>query len=93
MFDSWNYLPLDTNHGRDFSLASPGNVLSPVLVQMNSIKYPNLQCSHTCHAGTLEGHFSHCFRLALSCSVGFTPKIIQLQGENPEIRFSELIQN
>lgn len=55
-----NYRLPDTNQNKDAALASPGNVLSPVLVWMDCRKY------HTGHTGIPEDGFSSCNRLTLA---------------------------
>lgn len=61
--------------------------LSPVLLQVDSDKYPDLHCVYACHFGMPDDQVSGGCRLTLGPQVEFAPKILQLQGENSRTRF------
>lgn len=74
------------------SMCQDAGNLSPVLVQVDSGKYPDLHCSYTCHIGIPDDHGSGGCRLTFGLQVEFTQKILQLQREQSGARFSELIE-
>lgn len=67
--------------------------LTPVLLQVDSDKYLDLHCSYAYHFGMPDDQVSGGCRLTLGSQVEFTPKILQLQGENSGTRFSKLIES
>lgn len=87
MFGSWNCLLLDTNQSRDAALASPGNVLSPVLVWMDCGKY------HTGHTGIPEDRFLVAIDWLWVDGWDLPQKLHKCRKKILESGFNEVMQN